>query len=69
MNTWEILKSQIYALRKNGDSPTDYRPYQYHLQYLNFRLNKYFINGRNHINDLISEMEEFESNKPEIKSV
>jgi hypothetical protein len=53
MRTWDALSEQIIARRRQSDVPTAYYPYQYHFEYLNYRLRNYFPDGKAHIDKLL----------------
>ncbi|SEW40288.1 DUF4760 domain-containing protein [Chitinophaga arvensicola] len=56
MSAWRALSPQIIKMRKDSDAPLDYYPYQYHFEYLNYRMEKYFPEGKKRIDKLLSEM-------------
>ena len=53
MDFWHIYKTDIRKERDFTNSVEEYRPYQYHLEYLDKELRNYFETGSKHINDLM----------------
>jgi hypothetical protein len=63
MDFWDKISPQIYKKRKDSDDPTEYYPYQFHFEYLNYKLRKHFPEGKKRIDTLLKEMKEYRSEK------
>ncbi len=56
MDFWRFVKPTIYGLRNSNSAKEEYYPYQYHLEYLDYRLRKYYPTGRKKIENLLDEI-------------
>lgn len=63
MEFWRLYEKDIKKERNNSESLQEYRPYQYHLQYLNWELMKYFYEGREHIETLLIKINDWNENE------
>ncbi|BFP43214.1 hypothetical protein FGF1_40590 [Flavobacteriaceae bacterium GF1] len=60
MEFWRLYQEEIKKERNHSNSIEKYRPYQYHLEYLDWRLRKYFNEGRNDIEKLLKEINDWD---------
>lgn len=63
MEFWRLYKKDIKKERNHSDSLEEYRPYQYHLEYLDWELRKYFDEGRRNIEKLQRKINDWDQNE------
>ncbi|MEM6892498.1 MAG: hypothetical protein AAF554_02335 [Bacteroidota bacterium] len=64
MEFWRIYQDDIKKERNHSNSMKDYYPYQYHLEYLDWRIRKYFNTGRGKIEHLLQKIHDWDENRP-----
>ncbi|NAY93434.1 hypothetical protein GTQ34_16100 [Muricauda sp. JGD-17] len=60
MEFWRLYEKDIKKQRDHTNSIEKYRPYQYHLEYLDWQLRKYYNEGRNDIEELLKKINDWD---------